>query len=115
MKKLFILAIALCTLCSCSITSYSIVSCYGNITTFTQQGDTLKVYNNVLIKETVGGYNTTNVFKNFGLNFTDSTGKGIVIGHAVPYIIEYDVNKIIVEVPDYYEEDIHDNPNYTGG
>lgn len=109
MKKLFILAIALCSLYSCAITTQSF---YGNVTTFTPQGDTLKVYKNVLVQEYINGYNTTNAFKNYGLNFADSTGKGIVIGHAVPYIIEYDVNTIIVETPDYYEEDIHDNPNY---
>lgn len=110
MKKLFILAIALCSLCSCAITTSSI-SCYGNITTFTPQGDTLKVYKNVLIRESVyNGYTSysSNAIKDYGLNFTDSTGRGVVIGN-IPYIIEYDVIKTIQTEPDYYEETIHDN------
>ena len=108
MKKIFILTIALCTLCSCAITT-SITSCYGNITTFTPQGDTLKVWKNVLIQETVtNGYgaNTNNAFKNFGLNFTDSTGRNIIIGNAIPYIIDYDT--IHIEY-DYYEEYTNDS------
>lgn len=105
MKKLFILTIAICSLCSCAIQSY-----YGNITTFTPQGDTLQVWNNVLIQKSVGGY-TTNAFKDFGVNFIDSTGRGIVIGHAVPFIIDYDTKAKVdtLSTPDYYEEITHDN------
>lgn len=106
MKKFLILTIALCSLCSCAI-SYSSISCYGNVTTFTPQGDTLKVYENVLIQEKVGGYTTENAFKAYGLNFTDSTGKGIIIGNAVPYIVEYKVE--VKTEPDYYEEPTYDN------
>ena len=111
MKKLFILAIALCTICSCAISTYSTISYYGNVTTFTPQGDTLKVYENVLIQERVGGYTTENAFKSYGLNFADSTGKGIIIGNAVPYIVEYKVDVKIdtVSTPDYYEEYNYDN------
>jgi hypothetical protein len=105
MKKLFILAIAICSLCSCAIQSY-----YGNITTFTPQGDTLQVWNNVLIQRSVGRY-TTNAFKDFGVNFIDSTGRGIVIGHAVPFIIDYDTKEKVdtLSTPDYYEEITHDS------
>jgi hypothetical protein len=105
MKKLFILTIALCILCSCAIQSY-----YGNVTTFTSQGDTLQVWNNVLIQKSVGGY-TTNAFKKFGVNFIDSTGRGIVIGHAVPFIIDYDTKAKVdtLSTPDYYEEITHDS------
>jgi hypothetical protein len=42
------------------------------------------------------------------LNFTDSTGRTIIIGNAVPYIIDYDtkikVDTISTSKP-YYEED----------
>ena len=112
MKKLFILAIALCSLYSCAISNtYSTISCYGNITTFTSQGDTLKVYKNVLIRERIGGYTTENAFKAYGLNFTDSTGKYIIIGNAVPYIVEYEVEVKVdtISTPDYYEEITHDS------
>ena len=107
MKKLFILAIAICSLCSCAITTHSF---YGNVTTFTPQGDTLQVWNNVLIQKSVGGY-TTNAFKKFGVNFIDSTGRGIVIGHAVPFIIDYDTKAKVdtLSTPDYYEEPTYDN------
>jgi hypothetical protein len=103
MKKLFILAIAICSLCSCAITTHSF---YGNVTTFTPQGDTLKVYENVLVQEHINGYITDNAFKSFGLNFTDSTGTGIVIGN-IPYLIEYKVE--VKTTPDYYEEPTYDN------
>lgn len=112
MKKFFILAISLCSLCSCAISNtYSTISCYGNVTTFTPQGDTLKVYKNVLIQERVGGYTTENAFKAYGLNFTDSTGKGIIVGNAVPYIVEYEVEVKVdtISTPDYYEEYTNDN------
>ena len=104
MKKFLFLTIALCSLCSCGITTHSF---YGNVTTFTPQGDTLKVYDNVLIQEHINGCVTENAFKNFGLNFIDSTGKGIIIGNAVPYIVEYKVE--VKTEPDYYEEPTYDN------
>ena len=104
MKKLFILVITLCSLCSCAITTHSF---YGNVTTFTPQGDTLKVWENVLVQEHINGYITDNAFKAFGLNFIDSTGRGIIISNAVPYIVDYKVE--VKTEPDYYEETIHDN------
>lgn len=104
MKKLFILAIAICSICSCA--TYSTINCYGNVTTFTPQGDTLKTWNNVLIQKSVGEYTTANAVKEYGLNFTDSTGTGIVIGN-IPYIIEYKVEA--KTTLDYYEEPAYDN------
>ena len=101
MKKLFILAIALCSLCSCAI------SYYGNVTTFTSQGDTLQVWENVLVQEHINGYITDNAFKAYGLNFIDSTGRGIIISNAVPYIVDYKVE--VKTTPDYYEEYTNDN------
>lgn len=104
MKKIFILAIALCTLCSCAVTTHSF---YGNVTTFTPQGDTLKVWENVLVQEHINGYITDNAFKAYGLNFIDSTGRGIIISNAVPYIVDYKVE--VKTTPDYYEEYTNDN------
>lgn len=104
MKKFFILAIALCTLCSCAVTTHSL---YGNVTTFTPQGDTLKVWENVLVQEHINGYITDNAFKAYGLNFIDSTGRGIIISNAVPYIVDYKVE--VKTTPDYYEEYTNDN------
>lgn len=96
MKKLFVIAIVLF-----AVSQVSCVSTYslrGDITCFTDNGEVLKKYENVVIES---GYNSpvygksvdNNSIKAYGLNFIDSTGKGVIIGNSVPYIIEYRTDK----------------------
>ena len=73
MKKIILLLMLICC-CSCSLV--------GTITTYNANGDVLKQYNNIIIDH---------ANKPFGLNFYDKESKKfIIIGHAVPYTIEYE-------------------------
>lgn len=96
MKKLFVIAIVLF-----AVSQVSCVSTYslrGDITCFTDNGEVLKKYENVVIES---GYDSpvygksvdNNSIKAYGLNFIDSNGKGVIIGKSVPYIIEYRTDK----------------------
>lgn len=91
MKKLIFCFV--CTLCcSCAITTPTTTTLVGDVTAYTQTGEVLQKWNQVVLQEeTYGyGYTNTNAFKTFGLNFYDKkSGKHIIIGNAVPYIIEY--------------------------
>ena len=90
MKK--ILFSLLCFICSsCSITTTMI----GDVTTFTQNGEILQKWEQVVLQDVVsygftGNYVNNNAFKTFGINFYDKkSGKYIIIGNAVPCIVEY--------------------------
>lgn len=96
MKKLFVIAIALFAVSQIScVSTYSLK---GDITCFTDNGEILKKYENVVIES---GYESSfsgktvnsNSIKSYGLNFIDSVGKGVIIGKSVPYIIEYRTDK----------------------
>lgn len=94
MKNLLIFCLAICfTSCvSTSITNWEMV---GDITAFNQDGTILRTWNNVTLEtgtasEYAGMQITNSSTKAFGLNFIDpETGKGVIIGNSVPYIIEY--------------------------
>ena len=65
----------------------------GDVTAYTQTGEVLQKWNQVVLQEDTYGYTNTSAFKTFGLNFYDAkSGKHIIIGNAVPYIIEYNTN-----------------------
>ena len=92
MKK--IIFSLLCFICSsCSITTTMI----GDVTTFTQNGEILQKWEQVVLQDVVsssftGNYVNNNAFKTFGINFYDKkSGKYIIIGNAVPCIIEYTI------------------------
>ena len=76
---------------SCSITTTMV----GDVTTFTQNGEILQKWEQVVLQDLVssgfsGNYVNNNAFKTFGINFYDKkSGKYIIIGNAVPCIIEY--------------------------
>lgn len=96
MKKLFIIAITL--LAISQISCVSTYSLRGDITCFTDNGEILRKYENVVIES---GYESSvygksadnNSIKAYGLNFIDNTGNGVIIGKSVPYIIEYRTDK----------------------
>ena len=84
-----------------AVSQISCVSTYslkGDIICFTNNGEILKKYENVVIES---GYDSpvygksidNNSIKAYGLNFIDNTGKGVIIGKSVPYIIEYRTDK----------------------
>lgn len=85
MKK--IIFILICTIfCSCSVTTLS-----GTITAYNHNGEVLKKWEDVTIQEEVGGTITNNSIKTFGVNFYDKkTKKYVILGHSIPYIIEYE-------------------------
>ena len=92
MKKLIFCFV--CTLCcSCSVTTTTTTS-IGDVTTYTQNGEVLRKWEQVVLQLDINtnfaGSYSTNAFKTFGLNFYDKkSGKHIIIGNGVPYIIEY--------------------------
>lgn len=96
MKKFFVIAIALFAVSQIScVSTYSLK---GDITCFTDNGEVLRKYENVVIEsgyESYGSGKTVNSssITTYGLNFIDSTGKGVIIGKSVPYIIEYRTDK----------------------
>ena len=96
MKKFFIIAIVLFAVSQIScVSTYSLK---GDITCFTDNGEVLRKYENVVIEsgyESYGSGKTVNnsSIKAYGLNFIDNTGKGVIIGKSVPYIIEYRTDK----------------------
>ena len=90
MKK--IIFSLMCFICSsCSTTTTMI----GDVTTFTQNGEVLQKWEQVVLQDVVsssftGNYVNNNAFKTFGINFYDKkSGKYIIIGNAVPCIVEY--------------------------
>ena len=92
MKKLFVIAIVLFVVSQVScVSTYSLK---GDITCFTDNGEILKKYENVVIESGYESYSSgktvnSNSINTYGLNFIDNTGKGVIIGKSVPYIIEY--------------------------
>ena len=96
MKKFFVIAIVLFAVSQVScVSTYSLK---GDITCFTDNGEILKKYENVIIESGYESYSSGKTVNNtsikaYGLNFIDSTGKGVIIGKSVPYIIEYRTNK----------------------
>ena len=111
MKK--ILFSLLCFICSsCSITTTMI----GDVTTFTQNGEILQKWEQVVLQDVVssgftGNYVNNNAFKTFVINFYDKkSGKYIIIGNAVPCIIEYTVeNNDYAPNVDYVTSNTSDN------
>ena len=93
MRDIFIFCFAICFTSCVSITNWKME---GDITAFNQDGTVLRKWNNVILEsgtssELSGRQIVSSSTKYFGLNFIDpKTGKGVIIGNAVPYIIEYD-------------------------
>ena len=89
-KRYFSMAIAALIMSSCSYTTTHI----GSITTFNPDGSVLKKWDKVCIHEEVNNHIIGNAFKSYGINFYDiESGRFIVIGNSMPYIIEYDIIK----------------------
>ena len=89
-KRYFTLVVAALFMCSCSYTTTHI----GSITTYNADGSVLKKWDKVCLHEQSKNYTTGNAFKAYGVNFYDiESGRFIVIGNAVPYIVEYDIVK----------------------
>lgn len=106
MRKFIILCLMAFMVCSCYSTKTFVETCYGSVTAFTPQGDTLKRWDNAFIQEETttieissmygsSSYQakTNTAFKSFGLNFTDlDTGKGVIVHNSIPFIIEYNTS-----------------------
>ncbi|MBO7190451.1 MAG: hypothetical protein J6V55_07690 [Alistipes sp.] len=89
-KRLLAMAVATVVLCSCSYTTTYI----GSITTYNADGSVLKKWDKVCLHEQSNNYTTGNAFKPYGVNFYDlESGRFIVIGNSVPYVVEYDIIK----------------------
>ena len=92
MKRLVFSIIALGLFCSCSYTTYE-TNYIGTITVLDNDGNAVKRWNNITLKNEVNGYTSMNSFKSFGLNFYDPESKQfIILSNAVPYIIEYNTH-----------------------
>lgn len=110
MKK-FIFCFICLLYSGCAITTTTLV---GDITTYTQNGEVLQKWERVVLQEFSNNpyaYTTANSFKTFGVNFYDKkSGKHIIIGNAVPYIIEYTVENNDYEPnADYVTSNTSDN------
>lgn len=77
-------------LSGCSYTTTHI----GSITTYNSDGTVLQKWDKVCLQEHSRNYATASAFKPYGVNFYDiESGRFIVIGNSVPYIVEYDIVK----------------------
>lgn len=86
-KMLFICCMGL-LLQSC-ISTYKVV---GDVTAYNADGTVMKSWNDVTIAsgDNLNGQ-TNSAMRLWGLNFEDpDSGKGVILGSSVPYIIEYD-------------------------
>ena len=89
-KRYFAMAIAAIIFCSCSYTTTHI----GTITAYNADGSVLKQWNKVCLHEHTSEGVTGDAFKTYGVTFYDiESGRFVVIGNAVPYIVEYDIVK----------------------
>lgn len=89
-KAIFCFVCFVCSSCSILTTTTTLI---GDVTTYTQTGEVLQKWEQVVLQQDVNGYTNSNAFKTFGINFYDKkSGKHIIIGNAVPYIIEYTTN-----------------------
>ena len=91
MKKLLFICCMGLLLQSC-VTTYNIV---GDVTAYNADGSVLKNWNDVIVAsgDDWGGQ-TNSAMKRYGLNFVDpESGKGVILGNSVPYIIEYGAAK----------------------
>ena len=87
-KRYFAMAVAAIMFSSCSYTTSHI----GSITTYNADGSVLKKWDKVCIHEQYNNHTTGDAFKPYGVNFYDiESGRFIVIGNSVPFIVEYDI------------------------
>lgn len=88
LKRYFTMIVAALVLTSCAYTTTQI----GSITTYNADGSVLRKWDKVCLHEQSSSYTTSNAFKPHGVNFYDlESGRFIVIGNSVPYIVEYDI------------------------
>lgn len=88
MKKLLFICCMGLLLQSC-VSTYKVV---GDVTAYNIDGTVMKSWNDVTIAsgDTWNGQ-TNSAMRLWGLNFVDpDSGKGVILGNSVPYIIEYD-------------------------
>ena len=90
--------VAMTTLCGCAYTTTHI----GSVTTYNADGSVLQRWDKVCLQEQSRNYATTSAFKPYGLNFYDIvSGRFVIIGNSVPYVIEYDIlNRNAKDNPD---------------
>ena len=89
-KRYLALIVSALAFTSCAYTTTHI----GSITTYNADGSVLRKWDKVCLHEQSNSYTTGNAFKTYGVNFYDlESGRFIVIGNAVPYIVEYDIVK----------------------
>ena len=75
-----------------SCASLTTTTLIGNVTAYNDDGTILRKWDNVTIKEEVNTIQTESMYKTFGFNFYDKNNdKFIIIGNAVPCIVEYNV------------------------
>ncbi len=87
MKKIIFLIATMCAVCSCTT-----ITCIGNVTAYNADGSVLEKWEDVEISS-ADVYSENSIFKSFGINFYDiKSDKFIVVGNAVPCIIEYTVS-----------------------
>ena len=71
----------------------------GTITVLDNYGNTVKRWDNIMLKNEVNGNTSMDSFKSFGLNFYDPESKQfIILSNAVPYIIEYNTHTKVEEL-----------------
>lgn len=91
MKKILFLLATMCVVSSCAPI---VKTCVGDVTAYNADGSVLKKWEGVELSSSFDGYQGTSAMKTFGVNFYDNDSrKYVVVGNAVPCIIEYNVQE----------------------
>lgn len=92
MKKILFLLATMCVVSSCAPI---VKTCVGDVTAYNADGSVLKKWEGVELSSSSSssfGRQESSAMKTFGVNFYDNDSKKfIVVGNAVPCIIEYNV------------------------
>ena len=110
MKKIFILCLMAFTLCSCGVTSYSIM---GNVTLLSNDGNTIEKWDNATLSvgdTFYGNYNTP--YKNGGMEVTTEQGERIYVNGGIIIVRNITTHTVTSDPTDSTYED--DNSNYGG-
>ncbi len=94
MKKILFLLATMCVVSSCTPI---VKTCVGDVTAYNADGSVLKKWEGVELSSSSSssfGSQESSAMKTFGVNFYDNDSKKfIIVGNAVPCIIEYNVQE----------------------
>lgn len=100
MKKFLLILTAICFFSSCATIPTTVTTNIGDVTAYNADGSVLKQWKGVELSSSLSNVYSvqrTSAMKTFGINFYDeNNGKYVIVGNAVPCIIEYEVHSEVL-------------------